>query len=61
MIGWLLGLGLVVIGAVCMLAVGGQLRGRRLVIIPPSRHVMPEPPHRQAINHFASGVLPPWR
>jgi len=60
-IGWLLALGLVVIGAVCVFALGGRISGRRFVMIPPSRHAKPEQPHRQAIHHFASGVLPPWR
>jgi hypothetical protein len=60
-IGLLLLLGVVVVGAVCLFAVGGRLRGRHLVMIPPSRLAKPDQPHRQAIHHFASGVLPPWR
>jgi len=58
---WLLVLGVAVIAAICVFAIGGRLRGRRFVMIPPSRHAKPEPPHRQAIYHFTSGVLPPWR
>jgi hypothetical protein len=61
MIGWLLVLGLVVLGAICVFALGGRLRGRRFVVIPPGKNAKPEPMHRQAINHFSSGVLPPWR
>jgi hypothetical protein len=56
MIGLLLLLGLIVIGAICVLASrgGGFAPG-------PSRPASQEPSHRQAIHHFASGVLPPWR
>jgi hypothetical protein len=61
MIGWLLALSVVVVGAIGVFAVGGGLRGRRFVITPPSERVKPDQPHRQAIHHFASGVLPPWR
>jgi hypothetical protein len=60
-IGWLLVFGLIVIGVGCVFALGGHIRGRSLVMIPPSRHAAAEPQHRQAIHHFASGVLPPWR
>jgi len=41
--------------------VGARLRGRRFVVILPSDKVKPDQPHRQAVHHFASGVLPPWR
>jgi hypothetical protein len=54
-------LGLAVIAAVCVFALGGRLSGRRFVVLPPSRLTRPDPAHRQAIHHFASGVLPPWR
>ena len=61
MIGWLLALGVVFIGAVCVFALGGRIAGRRFVVIPPSPRAKPDPAHKQAIHHFASGVLPPWR
>jgi hypothetical protein len=56
MICFLLLLGLIVIGAICVLASrgGGLAPG-------PGRPASPEPSHRQATHHFASGVLPPWR
>jgi hypothetical protein len=60
-IGWLLTFGVAVLAAICAFALGGRLRGRRFVILPPSDHAKPDPAHRQAIHHFASGVLPPWR
>jgi hypothetical protein len=61
MIGRLLALGVVVVGAIGVFAAGVSWRGRRFAIIPPSERVKPDQPHRQAIHHFASGVLPPWR
>ncbi len=59
MIGLLLALGVVIVGAIGLCAAGA--RGRRFVIVPPTDKVRPDQPHRQAINHFASGMLPPWR
>ncbi len=61
MIGLLLALGVVIVGAIGLFAAGARLSGRRFVVIPPSDKVKPDQPHRQAIHHFASGVLPPWR
>ena len=61
MIGWLLACGLAFIAAISVFALGGRLRGRRFVVILPNRQAEPDPAHRQAIHHFASGVLPPWR
>ena len=61
MIGLLLGLGVVIVAAIGWFAAGGHRRGRRFVVVPPSERVKPDPPHRLAIHHFASGVLPPWR
>ena len=52
---------LIVVAALAAIAITGRWRGRRFVIIPPSERVKPDQPHRQAIHHFASGVLPPWR
>lgn len=61
MIGLLLALGVVIVGAIGLFAAGARLRGRRFVVILPSGKAKPDQPHRQAIHHFASGVLPPWR
>ena len=61
MIGLLLALGVVIVGSIGLFAVGARLRGRRFVVVPPSGEVKPDQPYRQAIQHFASGVLPPWR
>ena len=61
MIGLLLGLGVAIVGAAGLFAAGAHLRGRRFAIVPPSDKIKPDQPHRQAIHHFASGVLPPWR
>lgn len=47
--------------ALAAIAITGRWRGRRFVVIPPSGRAKPDEPHRQAIHHFASGVLPPWR
>ena len=55
MIAVLLLLGLAIVGAVCFFGLGGRLPVVR------GRTPLPEQPHRQAIHHFASGVLPPWR
>ena len=61
MIGWLLALAVGAVGAIGLFAAGGRLSGRRFVVTPPGERVKPDLPHRQAIHHFASGVLPPWR
>lgn len=61
MIGLLLALGVVTVAAIGLFAAGARLRGRRFVVILPSDKVKPDQPHRQAVHHFASGVLPPWR
>jgi hypothetical protein len=61
MIGLLLALGVVIVGAIGLFAAGARLHGRRFVVVPPSERVKPDQPHHQAIHHFASGVLPPWR
>ena len=58
---WLAIPSLVALVALAAAAILGRLRGRRFVFIPPSRRDQPDQPHRQAIQHFASGVLPPWR
>jgi hypothetical protein len=52
---------LVALAALAAVAIAGRWRGRRFVVIPPSDKLKPDPAHRQAIHHFASGVLPPWR
>jgi len=52
---------LLVMAALAAAAILGRRRGRRFVVIPPSGRVKPDQAHRQAIHHFASGVLPPWR
>jgi hypothetical protein len=61
MISWLLLLGLVLVLGIAATALGVRRSGRRLVMIPPDAPPRPERPHRQAIHHFASGALPPWR
>jgi hypothetical protein len=58
---WLTFLPLIVVAALVGMAIMGRWRGRRFVFIPPSARSKPDQPHRQAIHHFASGVLPPWR
>ena len=57
MIGLLLMAGLTAVGVIGIAA----LRGGRPFAATRSGPAQPEPPHRQAIQHFASGVLPPWR
>jgi hypothetical protein len=52
---------LIVVAALAAIAITARWRGRRFVVIPPSGRIKPDQPHRQAIHHFASGVLPPWR
>jgi hypothetical protein len=52
---------LLAIAALAAMAIAGRWRGRRFVVIPRSAPTKPDRPHRQAIHHFASGVLPPWR
>jgi hypothetical protein len=49
--------GLAVVGIVCVCALGSPARGRYAAGSPTRR----EQPHRQAIHHFASGAVPPWR
>jgi hypothetical protein len=61
MIGLLLALGVAIVGAIGLFAAGARLRGRRFVMVPPSDRIKPDQSYRQAIHHFASGVLPPWR
>jgi len=61
MISVLLALGVAVIGAIGLFAAGTRRRGRQFVMIPPSAATQSDRPYRQAIYHFASGVLPPWR
>jgi hypothetical protein len=58
---WVMVLSLIVVVALAAAATRGWAAGRRFVVIPPSRHAKQDQPHRQAIHHFASGVLPPWR
>ncbi|HYM72220.1 MAG TPA: hypothetical protein VET89_04515 [Stellaceae bacterium] len=60
MIVWLLLLGIAFIAVMCGLALRGPGGGGRFCIVPPGRKGRPDPAHRQAIHHFASGVLPPW-